>query len=303
MIIDVNDAGELARSGRLTCLRHDAMACTFELWLLDVERDYAESAAQAAFDEIDRLELLLSRYVPGSDVARVNVSPPGTWVAVSVETVRCLQTAEEARLLSRGRFDIAYGSAAQPSGAAGPPFLVDAAARSVARGWEGVRLDMGGVGKGFALDLAAELLADWLPAAALLSSGQSTLRVALPRDARASRDAAGAWRVPLRDPGDQTSVVRMVTLRQGALSGSGRSLHGEHIVDLLGAGQSAEQSVIAAWAHADSAALADALSTALMLMPVEQTEALSKAVPHVSGLQLRSSGRLSGFGALLAEGA
>lgn len=266
---------------------HDAMACTFGLTLLNLERSYAESAAQVVWDEVDRLERALSRFILHSDIGRINALAMGESVRVGADAWECLMLAAAICLASGGAFDVTFGSDRPPPGASGPDrpgffgaLAFDPANRAVAVLRTGVRVDLGAIGKGYALDQAAERLRDWGVADALLNAGQST--------ALALGTAGGEpWRVALRDPLDAAATRGEVELAGLALSGSGRELHGEHIRH--GRSGDTPQETIAAWALAPNAALSDALSTAAMLLPPDAAAALCASLPD-SGVRLFRGG-------------
>src|SRR5205085_188119 len=69
---------------------HEAMATYFEIYAAHRDRPYAAQAAQAAFDLVDRLERDLSRFLPNSDIARINHLAPGAATPVSPSTLECL---------------------------------------------------------------------------------------------------------------------------------------------------------------------------------------------------------------------
>jgi thiamine biosynthesis lipoprotein len=88
----------------------------------------------------------------------------------------------------------------------------------------------------------------------------------------------GPWRAALRDPEDEARALASVEIGARALSGSGVTLHGEHIIDPR-TGRPARCRT-AAWAMADCAARADALSTAFMVMDDAQVAAFCAAHPQ-----------------------
>lgn len=253
---------------------HDAMACMFGLELAMDDERWARHAARAACDELDRLEQLLSRFIPHSDIARINRLAVGTALRVAPETVECLQLAAALHAETGGAFDVAYRS--RPKETHISPLVFDPQVHAVGVQVAGVELDMGGLGKGYALDRIAALLREWGVTAACLHAGQSTV-YALGRPA-----GTQGWHVALRDPDEAERTSATLTLADQALAGSGQRLHGAHIVaprtgQPVAAGR-------AAWAVAPSAARADGLSTAFMVMTEAEIAAYCARHADVAGL-------------------
>jgi len=261
---------------------HQAMATTFEIVIAGESPDYAKQAAEAAFGEIDRLELLLSRFNDASDIARINRLRPGEALRVGLQTFECLRAAMKACEETGGAFDITVGPLVdywkdrkdegsdeeiaalrrlvgarnldlreETDEAGGKAFLV-----GVNR--EGVEVDLGGIGKGFALDQAADVLREWSIERALLNSGGSTLL------ALGAAPGEEGWPVSAGGVPDHPELARRVLLRDRALSSSGGEFQGRHIIDPR-TGRPA-QGKAAAWSLASTAAEADALSTAFLAM-------------------------------------
>ncbi|MHB8055457.1 MAG: FAD:protein FMN transferase, partial [Candidatus Aminicenantales bacterium] len=99
---------------------HEAMTTIFEIFISDPDGEYAGQAAQAAFQEIDRLEGLFNRFDPGSEISRINRLSGGGEIAVGIETFECLSLAESVRRETGGAFDI-NARASAPVGPAGKP--------------------------------------------------------------------------------------------------------------------------------------------------------------------------------------
>lgn len=270
---------------------HEAMTTTFEIIIAgeggaDDSAEYARQAAQAAFHEIDRLEKDLSRFIESSDISRINKLGAKEPVRVSIDTFECLQLAGRLHKETGGAFDVTIGALIScwrtPDGTSGRPTAKEIAEARKRTGMErmaldaehftvgldtaGVSVDLGGIGKGFALDKAAENLRDWVDEgsgfeAALLSGGQSSvLAMGAPPGER-------GWVVTVG--GDQT-VPEEVLLCDRALSGSGTRVRGRHIIDPR-TGRPAE-GALRAWASCPSAAVSDALSTAFMILSPAEIE-------------------------------
>jgi len=147
---------------------HAAMATLFEIHCVHADATYAGQAAQEAFDLVDRLEQEQSRFVANSDVSRINHLSAGQVARVSPSTMACLEIARRMYDVTAGAFDVSIGS-----GLAGLELVPD---ELVVRAHESeVRLDLGGIGKGYAVDRVAELLEEWGVDQALLHGGFSSV--------------------------------------------------------------------------------------------------------------------------------
>ncbi len=271
---------------------HDAMACTFALALVCEDADYAEQAARAAFAEIDRLERELSRFIPTSDIARINTLATGAKLRIGIEAVECLQLATQIRTDTNGAFDVTYGSKPLTAGPrtgrddrleTGPTascptaqLELDPKGRYVRVHAKGVRVDLGGIGKGYAIDQVLEILRDWSIDAGLIHSGQSSVF------ALGAPPGSEHWTIALRDPVDHDRTLGHVSLKNAALSGSARKLHGDHIIDPR-RGVPVDDK-LGTWALAPSAAQADALSTAFMVMSPTEVAAYCRQHSEISAL-------------------
>jgi thiamine biosynthesis lipoprotein len=200
-----------ARGPVIRRMAHRAMATMFEILIAEADQA-ARGAAEAAFVEIDRLERLLSRFMPYSDVSRINAAEPGKAVVVEIETAECLQAARHMWERTDGAFDVTAGSPLRGSPPASLPLrghgekgavgmkriAIDADTMSVSRLDASVRIDLGGIGKGYALDRAADLLAEWGVGNVMLHGGTSTVR------AIGHRPGRDGWQADLRNPSGRT---------------------------------------------------------------------------------------------------
>jgi thiamine biosynthesis lipoprotein len=241
--------------------RHHAMATYFEVRVAHEEREYASQAAQAAFDLVDGLESRLSRFRTNSEVARMASLGPGEMMRLSEPVYACLEIADRMEKASESAFS------------ATPVALRVQVARwtllpreSAIRCDGGVlQMDLGAIGKGFALDRVAELLRIWDCGAFLTVAGGSSIVAGEPPP------GAAGWTCGV----GEGEARRELGLTRAALSGSGLAVKGNHIVDPR-TGQAALRQE-RAWAVADSGAESDALSTAcVVLRDAEIEEMLAK---------------------------
>lgn len=264
--------------------RHEAMACVWEAFIAGQEARYARQAAQAAFAEVDRLDQELSRFIPHSDIARINALAPGQSVRIGIDALECLELAATIHGETLGAFDVTVGALLKRGGAgqAASPAVglhlleIQRAIHSVTVHAAGLIVDLGGIGKGYALDRAVAVFREWGIGAALIHSGQSTVY------ALGGPPGQPGWTVSLRNPADHSTSLGQLCLRDNALSGSGMQLHGPHIIDPRTGGPAA--GALAAWALAPTAAVADALSTAFMVLTPAEVEDYCRRHPDVSAL-------------------
>jgi len=195
---------------------HEAMATVFEVRCVHEDARYARQAADAAFAVVDLLEQQLSRFVPNSDISRVNALGAGGATQVSPATLECLAIARHLLDATSGTFDVSIGTGLDT-------LELDPDTHSVHARKEGVRLDLGGIGKGYAVDRVAELLDEWGVRSALVHGGFSSL---LALEAPPGKDG---WALSLSLPESDEVVVRL-SARQRAFSASGTK-KGEHIQD------------------------------------------------------------------------
>lgn len=231
---------------------HEAMATTFQIVVAGQTENYARQAAAAAFRELDRLEGELSRFIETSDIARANQLKCGQSMMLGEDALQCLLGAAQISALTERAFDPAYASP-RPGNPDDPLFALDPHAHTLTSLTDHLHLDLGAVGKGYALDRMAAVLADWDVSSACLQSGGSTaLALASPPD-------AAGWTIGIHD------TVNLFTHR--AVSGSGLAVQGEHLIDPRTG--TAARRTLRAWSFADNAADADALSTAFFVMTNE----------------------------------
>ena len=274
---------------------HDAMATTFEILILDKEYKYAGQAAQAAFAELDRLEAELSRFVENSDVSRINNAGLNKEVVVGLEVFECLQKAKRIYEETGGAFDITVGSLMscwldkdKKLRKPGKKEVDEAKKRTgmnlleLDERWytvkvltEGVHVDIGGIGKGYALDKMGEILCEWGVERALVHGGGSTVF------AMQGPDRMKGWPVTLSAPADRKKRLAKIFLQDCTVSGSGLA-HGQHIIDPR-KGKPIEGRV-SAWSSAPDGASADALSTAFMVMKPEEIERYCGKKPDVCAM-------------------
>lgn len=276
---------------------HQAMATVFEVYLEEQDVAYARQAAQAAFAEVDRLERELSRFVENSDISRLNGASAHQPIALNLDTYQCLAHAQQVCKETDGAFDITIGAlyacwldqskalrhpsaeelarACQKTGMHHLKLDPESYAAEVLT--EGLQLDLGGIGKGYAADKMAELLQEWNLSRALVLAGASSV---LALDAPTTRPG---WPVTFSHPASPDQTLARLHLTRQAVSASGLR-QGRHIIDPRPGRARPVENTLAAWSLAPTAVRADALSTAFMVMSPEEVKAYCHAHPDTAAM-------------------
>jgi thiamine biosynthesis lipoprotein len=265
----------------------EAMGTVFEVMIAGQEAGYAAQASQAVFREIEHLEALFSRFNATSEVGQINRLQSGEYLRISPESFECLQAAEKVRRETAGAFDPNFRKSGGYSDRPSFDLTADESGSQVRlhrdllrRPLAGLDLDLGAIGKGYALDRAASLLAEWSVERFLIHGGTST--------ALAAGSAPGlspgeiGWPVGVGGTWELTEIPKRMLLRNRALSGSGTEVKGRHILDPR-TGRRAEGH-LAAWVSHPSAIQADALSTAFMAMSHKEVRRYCRDHPDVWAL-------------------
>lgn len=275
---------------------HNAMAAPFEILIASEEVGYAGQAAAAAFEEVDRLERLFSKFIDNSDITQINRLTPGNWTKVSADTIECLKVAAKVNKDTFGAFDVTVGPLMtvwrNPDKSLRNPSEEELAAARAKVGMDlveideanlavrvkvaGMVIDLGGIGKGCAGDRIAEVLRDWDVESALVSAGGSTVL------ALGAPPGKEGWPSGVGGVGDEPIPPYTIQLKERALSGSGVFVRGSHIMDPR-TGRPV-QTKPAAWSLCDNGTLADALSTAFIVMSESEVAKYCKQHPDVSAM-------------------
>jgi FAD:protein FMN transferase len=200
-----------------------------ELWATDRAR--GDELIKQVMDEMRRVDELMSTYKPSSQVSVVNADAASRPVVVEPDLFGLLQTALEFSRITEGAFDITYASVGymydyrrhiKPSDEAIAKALpavsyrhviLDPKAHSVRFTQPGVRIDLGGIAKGWAVDRGIEILR---------AGGVEHAFVTAGGDTRIIGDRFGEpWMVGIRDPRQEGKVIARIPLVDAALSTSG----------------------------------------------------------------------------------
>lgn len=291
------------------------MATRFEFVLVGENPVQLRAAGEEAFSEIERIESQLSLYRSGSEIAFVNAGASFRPVRISPPTFALLEKARSFWELSGGSFDITVaplvrawgfmkGSGSRPTDSqiaearevVGMQHVeLDPEASTVRFKRAGMMIDLGSIGKGYALDIAADILRDAGVENALLHGGTSTIY-------GFGSDLSGPWKVALDRPAlpsspDEppaempSSPLAVIELNDQAMSvsaiwGKFFVLEGKaygHVIDPR-TGWPAENALLGC-VVVDSAEDSDALSTAVLLGREPDLASLAEKIPNLRYLQ------------------
>jgi len=223
---------------------HAAMGTVFEVKISRSDYDYAKYASTEAFRLLDTLEQYLSHFIANSDISRISNLQVGEWTKVSLETFECLLQCVDMYRLSGGVFDVSIGAlyecwldddkrlksptpeeiAAAKEHVGLHKLSFDETQFRVGMSGGPVHLDLGGFGKGYALDKIAELLSEWELTSFMLNGGQSSMLFHDPPEGEKG------WLITLSDPFNDYEPIRELRLQNISIAGSGLQ-KGRHIID------------------------------------------------------------------------
>ena len=250
---------------------HEAMKTTYTLRLMHAQADQARDAANQAFALIDEIENALSRYITGSDVYQINCMKSGQSLFISETCYECMRIALKIYVDSDGLFDITLGRQIEHQknklGGIAPALegqlMVDPDRPAIHCVETGREIDLGGIGKGYALDRIVPLLRDLGIQSGLIAAGAST-QLAF---------GENSWKIKLTG----STNMPVIELKNQALSVSGIAMQGSHIF-------SPRQAEFKQYPHTrvrvihKEAAYADAWSTACLLMTESELEAVKDRI-------------------------
>lgn len=293
-----------APARRMVEERRLAMGSQLHLTAHTADEPAARAAFAAVFTEFDRLDALLSVWKPDSDVVRLNAAAAGAAVAVHDDTRRVLHAAQKVSEWTGGKFDITFGALAEvwkfdhdqdnrvPAAAEIAARLprvdyravaVDDGPGTAAITRAGVRVHLGGIGKGYAVDKAIAILR---------AAGLRDFLIQAGGDLYAAGQAAdGPWRLGIQDPrGQAGDAFAMVELRDATFSTSGDyeryfvkdGVRYHHLLDPA-TGQPARGSRSVTIVARD-ATTADGLSTGVFILGPDKGMALVEQLPDVEAV-------------------
>ncbi len=295
-------------------LARNAMATRFEIILVGDDEIYLRAAGEEVLNEIERIESRISPFKPESEIFLINQNASIHPVRVSIEVFNLLKIAKEIWLNTKGAFDPTIGplmklwgfrenSANIPSREAIEKTMqicgmhlveLDEKNSTVKFLKKGVRIDLGAIGKGYAIDHAVNILKEAEITSAFIHGGTSSAAaLGCPQNSE-------AWKISIEIPPHLNmgvnGAIALVELFNSSFSVSaiwGRIMKSEnetfgHIIDPI-TGLPVKNCILAA-TRAKSATYADALSTAILVLGKEICKDLLNKYPDLNYLYIVNSG-------------
>ncbi|KAA5545185.1 FAD:protein FMN transferase [Roseiconus nitratireducens] len=299
----------------LTTVTHRAMATEFAVILAESEAHRVEAALES-LELLDRIEADLSVYVADSEISRVNAHAAVEPVAVSADTFNLLETSQRWSERSGGAFDVTAGPLVRAWGftqrrgkkpgdaeiqqarerVGYQKMQLDADQRTVRFSCPGMEVNLGAIGKGFALDrLTAELRRRGLGNFLIHGGGSSVIA-----HGGQSADRPG-WAVGISHPTKPKRRLAGIRLIDQALSTSGsgkqyfhhRGRRYGHVIDPRTGYPAGD--VLSLTAICDNATDAEACSTSYFVWGLEEIRAVAESDPDLPTLiAVRALGRQDG---------
>jgi thiamine biosynthesis lipoprotein len=278
----------------------------------DEEEACVDSAIAAAFEEIQRLEAMMTNWKPESEVSRINAAAGEHPVAVSAETLEVIEMAQKASQLSGGAFDISFYAlhglwkfdedlekkvpdkkliAKRIKLIDYKQVKVDHDKKTVFLAKKGMGIGLGGIAKGYAVDRAV---------AVLRQHGFSNAIVQAGGDLMCSGSKGGKpWSAGIRDPrGGRADVFATLQLIDHAFSTAGdyerffflKGKRYHHIIDpKTGFPATQSRSVTI---YAPTALLADALDDAVFIMGWKKGLEMIESIGDVGAVVVDDKGQV-----------
>jgi thiamine biosynthesis lipoprotein len=307
LVLFVTQAYPSVHEAQLVYRKKYAMGTVFEIAAYGLSPARTSLAIDKAFREVIRLDHVMSDYIPSSDLSRINRTAHYRAEPVPADLYHVIRQSLTYSRLSAGEFDITVGPLARMWKAEVRDGTVPSRAKEEKLrrcvGWRKVALvppdrvefhspclaiDLGAIGKGYAVDRAAAVLRSNGIERALISAGGSTIY------AMGSPPGRPAWVIHLRDPSGKLSPE--VSLNGNSVSTSEQTREPEHGSPPFGHIIDPAKGVPVKTAYsvsvvAGSATASDALSTTLLLMGPGRGKSLVRKLPKVAALWISAKGK------------
>jgi len=287
----------------------DIMGTRITVELFHDDPALARRGVDAVMAEMRRIDRDMSPWIESSELARLNREAAAHPVKVSDELFDLIQTSLHFSMLTHGAFDITFASVGflydfrkgiRPDDTQREQatelinyhnLVLDDGDHSIAYGKPGVRIDLGGIAKGHAVDRCIALLQAMGIRQALVTAGGDSRMIG-------ERWQGRPWNIGVRDPRDEKKVVAVIPLENVAVSTSGdyeryfdeNGVRYHHIINPK-SGDSA-RGMHSATIIGPDATTTDALSTSVFVLGVDQGLALINRLPDIDAILVDPQGHL-----------
>jgi len=284
------------------------MGTEVSVYLWSEDPDEGQQALEEVFVEAERINRLMSTYIDGSEISEINRMAAERPVVAGEELFRIIQRSLDISVLTRGAFDITYDSVGQHYDfrARQRPdedtvetekeyidyryVRLDQVTSSISFLKDGVRINLGGIAKGYVVERGVDLLRGHGIRHAIVTAGG---------DSRLLGDRRGRpWMVGIRDPRQEGQVAISVPLADEAISTSGdyerffdeEGVRYHHIIK-PSSGEPAA-GVHSATVFGPDAVITDALSTSVFVLGVDQGLTLIATLPDYESIVIDAEGQV-----------
>jgi len=287
------------------------MGTLVEITIQESDNDLAQHAINKSFNEMSRLEKIMSTHLPNSELSQLNkLARSETKITVSSDLLKVIQRGVHWGKLSNGAIDITIGPAVKLwEFNAETPTLPDADklqettsfidykniaidGSSVSLKKTGMSLHLGAIGKGYAVDQAIGILKKMGVKSGLVNAGGDLMAFGLKKETE-------AWHIGIQHPRKPEKIIASLDVRDKAVATSGDyqryfikdKVRFHHILNPKDGWP--ENQTMSATVIADTVMDADALSTALFILGPNKGIGLINSLEGVEGMILSKLGSAS----------
>ena len=284
------------------------MGTLFDITVLHADARKAEKIIDKVFDEIKRIELMTSKFIPNSEVSKINQSSNENAYPISEEVYNLLKVSVHYSQITRGAFDITIGVIQDlwnfdneegqiPSSGTLLPLLSLVGFKNIALKEnfhvrlkkKGMKLDLGAIAKGYAVNRGIEILRNNHINNAILNGGGDLKCIG-------EKKQGSPWEIGVRHPRDPSSIIATLKGNNQAIATSGdyqnyfvkNKVRYHHLLNPeTGWPAKGTQS---ATIISNNAMLADAMATAVFIMGPERGIEFIESQKGLEGFLITSDG-------------
>jgi thiamine biosynthesis lipoprotein len=284
------------------------MGTLFDITVLHTDVDKARKGIDKAFDEIQRIEGFTSKYILKSEIARINQNAGKSTFTASSELYSLLRKSIQYSEFTEGAFDVTIGTVQNlwnfenekgtaPSPQTLLPLLplvnyknILLEKNFVKLKHKGMKLDLGAVAKGYAIDKGIEILKKYDINNAILNGGGDLKSIG-------EKSSGVPWKIGIRHPRKPASIIASLNGKNNAMATSGdyqkyfiqNGIRYHHILNPATGMQA--QGLQSVTIIAKEAVLADAMATAVFVMGAERGMKFIEEQNRLEGVLITAEGK------------